>query len=306
MKSFALLSALCLTGVAVDAHADAFKPSKKDQLSLGKRASKEIRSDEKIISASDRKVRMLRDVATRLLEADPTPKTDPWEFTFDLIDRPKEMNAFALPGGPIYFFTGLYDKFETEDQLAGVLAHEITHVRKEHWAYAYADRQKRALGLSLLLVLTKANKTTQNLASISNDLLLTLPNSRKAESEADDIGLKMMVKAGFNPNGIVGAFKILSGGRKGSKGPEWLSTHPDIDKRIKTLEDKIAKLDKANFREEQPMPWAGENPRSQTLSEYLGDLRSNLLNHSENFWRPSHRQPNFGSDFNDSCPICQH
>lgn len=233
--------------------ADAFKPSKKDQVSLGKRAATEVRKQEKIVPESDQRVQMMRSVAAKLFAADPTPKGDPWEFSFDMIDK-KELNAFAFPGGPIFFFAGLVDKFETEDQLAGVLAHEITHVRKEHWAYAYADQQKRAAGLSLLLILIRANRTVSDLASISNDLLLTLPFSRKHETESDDRGFEMMIKAGYNPQGMVDSFTVLKGGGKSQKGMEWLSTHPDIDKRIARLNDKISKSS-TRYPAQKKLPW---------------------------------------------------
>lgn len=252
----ALPLALALSLMAAPmANADAFKPSKTDQVKLGKRAADELRKEEKgkVLPASDERVKVLRRVASRLL-AVVDDKDDPWEYSFDVIES-KEINAFALPGGPTFFFTGLLDRLSTEDQLAGVLAHELTHVRREHWAYAYADNQKRALGLNLLLILTRANSTVGNLASISNEIIFDLKFSRKHESEADEQGMDMMVKAGYNPNGIKQVFELLSKTSGGGRPPEWLSDHPDDKNRIKNMQARIDKMNRT-FPPQKPLPWA--------------------------------------------------
>jgi predicted Zn-dependent protease len=256
MRRFAthLIAAGILLAFPGSTNADSLKPSKKDQLSLGKRVATDIRKKERIVSDSDPKVVKLREIAKKLIEATPLTKDEPWEFSFDIVTD-KSLNAFALPGGPIFFHSALYDKFLTEDQIAGVLAHEMIHIRKEHWASSYADQVKRSLGITIVLVLLRANRTATDIASISNDLLLTLPFSRRHESESDMIGLEAMIKAGYNPQGMADAFKILAEGRKGSKPPEFLSTHPDIDKRIKRIEENIAKQT-ISFRPQVPLAWA--------------------------------------------------
>ncbi|HJP83674.1 MAG TPA: M48 family metallopeptidase [Fimbriimonadaceae bacterium] len=244
---------LAMAMVAPAAIADPFKPGKADQVKLGQRAAAEIRQKEKVLPASDERVKVLRRVASRLLSVVDDGK-DPWQYSFDVVQN-KEVNAFALPGGPTFFFTGLLDRLSTEDQLAGVLAHELTHVRREHWAYAYRDQQQRALGLNLLLIFTRANNNVAGLASIANDLIFNLPFSRKHESEADDQGMDMMVKAGYNPNGIKDVFQILAKASGSGGAPEFLSTHPNDKNRIKHMEDRIAKLNRT-FPAQRPLPWA--------------------------------------------------
>ena len=240
-------------GLAAPAHsADVFKPGKGDQVKLGQRAAAEVRKKEKVLPASDERVRTLRRVAGRLL-AQVDDGKDPWQYSFDVIDN-KQVNAFALPGGPTFFFTGLLDRLSTEDQLAGVLAHELTHVRREHWAYAYRNQQQRALGLNLLLIFTRANSTMGGIASIANDLLFTLPFSRANEEQSDSQGMDMMVKAGYNPQGMREVFEILSK-TSGGKPPEFLSTHPNDKARIGKIQAKIDKMGK-NFGPQTPLPWA--------------------------------------------------
>jgi predicted Zn-dependent protease len=166
-------------------------------------------------------------------------KKKPFQYSFDVIDS-KDINAFALPGGPIFFYTGLLDHLTTEDQVAGVLAHELGHVRFEHWAGAYADNQKRQLGISILLILLNANSTTFDIASVSDALLFQLPYSRKHESDADKTGYDLLVKAGMNPQGMVDVFTLLKAKGGSSRTAEWLSTHPDSDRRINNIKTRIS------------------------------------------------------------------
>lgn len=247
------------------ASADMFKPSKKDQLDLGKRAASEIRKKEKVLPDTDPRVQLVRKIGQRLVATIANDKNK-WDFTFDVIQgkvvtqkqkdgtekKVEEVNAFALPGGPVFFYTGLLKELKTEDQLAAVLAHEITHVRKEHWAYAYADNMKRKLGLTLLLTLGKANNEIFNIANVTDDMLFTLPYSRKHENEADALGCDMMVAAGYNPQGMVDTFEVLRKASEGKKPPEFLSTHPDDAGRIKRIKERAAKMNRT-FPDQKPL-----------------------------------------------------
>ncbi len=217
-----------------------FRPSRKDQIQLGKRAAAEIRQKEgsKVLPASDPRVKMLRRVAGRIL-ATFKDKTDNWEYSFDMIDS-KEVNAFALPGGPTFFYTGLVDKMKTEDELAAVIGHELTHVRKEHWATAYNESQKRNIAVSLLLILTRANRSVQDLAGVATETLFDLPFSRSNELEADKLGFDAMVAGKFNPQGMVDTFETLRALSTGGRPPEFLNTHPDEKNRINAVKKRIA------------------------------------------------------------------
>lgn len=244
-----MLLALMLT--ALWAHADMFKPSRNDQLALGKRAAEDIRRHEKMLPAGDERVALMRRIGAKLIA---TFKDDPakqWPFSFDIVDS-KELNAFALPGGPVFFYRGLVDKLKTEDQFAAVLGHEMTHVRKEHWAYAYADNLKRRLGLQVVLTLLRANDTMFSLADVSDEVLISLPYSRKHESEADALGCDAMVAAGYNPQGMIDVFKVLREDGGGGKMPEFMSDHPDEAARIKKIQERVAKLNRT-FPPQRPI-----------------------------------------------------
>lgn len=239
--------------MAGSAAADPFKPSQGQQIELGRRAAAEIRKEEKVLPASDPRVQTLRRVGRRLLNRVDGSK-EPWEYSFDVIES-KELNAFALPGGPVFFYTGLMDKMKTEDELAGVLSHELTHVRREHWAYAYRDSQKRNLLLNLGLIFAKANRATADLASIGSNLLFDLPFSRGHESQADSQGFDLMVKAGYNPEGMADVFELLRSESKGGNPPEFLSSHPDDKNRINRIRE-MAKKSGSNYPAMRPLSWA--------------------------------------------------
>ena len=232
--------------------ADAFRPSPDQQVLLGKRAAKELRKQEHVLPASDPRVKTLRRLARRILSTFHDKDTN-WEYSFDVIDS-KEINAFALPGGPTFFYTGLMDRLKTEDELAGVLGHELTHVRKQHWAYDYADSQKRNLGLSILLMAARANASIANLIGITNDVVFELPYSRRHETEADDGGFEALVAIGYNPQGLADTFQMLRDAVKDGAPPEFFSDHPDDKNRIKRISEKI-KLSGTPFQPQIPLDY---------------------------------------------------
>lgn len=270
---FALLILLGLPAAA-----DPFRPGIKDQIQLGKRVATNIRKEEKVLPDTHPRVKKMREIAQKILAQIPEKerKERPFEYSFDLIDN-KEVNAFALPGGPIFFFTGLFDKFETEDQLAAVLAHEIIHVRNQHWASAYADRQKRQLGIVVLLSVLNANDTVFNIAGVADSLVVELPYSRRHETEADLVGYDLMAAAGYNPQGMIDTFRTFEKLKGGKGGPEWMSTHPADRNRIKRLEDRLKK-EKRTFRTQVPLREGRRTALARTLALVsLGGPRNGLV-----------------------------
>ena len=237
IRSFGSLTVLT---VVVSAHAQLFKPSKADQIKAGKEYAAKIRRENKVLPDSDPRVRLLRQVGQRFLNAR-TPseqKKEPWEFTFDVIDS-KEVNAFAIPGGPVFFFTGLIDKLTNVDEISGIMGHELTHVRREHWASAVNSHQEKGLGILLLGTVFGANKTTMSVLDMVNQFSFNLAASRGQEREADQYGFDFDLKAGYNPEGMIQVFDMFRK-MKGNGGTvEFLSTHPDDKNRISTLTKKL-------------------------------------------------------------------
>lgn len=235
----AVAAAVFLLPAASSAQFTFKKPGPDQQIKLGEQAANELRKHEKVLPASDPRVRTLRRVGQRLLAT--IDDDEPWEFTFDVIES-KEVNAFALPGGSTFFYTGLLDRLKTEDELAGVLGHELTHVRREHWAKRVAEQNKRDLLLTGLLIFGRANNTAAGLAGLGNDLY-TMQFSRGDENDADVRGFDMMTRAGYNPQGMADVFRMLES--LGGKQPEFLSDHPSDKNRVKRIEELAAKSGKS-------------------------------------------------------------
>jgi beta-barrel assembly-enhancing protease len=266
-KRLALPLAAALTfGLVAPASADIFRPGRNDQIQLGRRAAQEIRQKERVLPETDERVRLVRRVGSRLLSG--VDAREPWEYSFDVIDN-RAINAFALPGGPIFIYTGLLDILTTEDQLAGIMAHEIIHIRQEHWANAYAEQQRRNLGLSLLLILTRANRTITDIAQIGSEVVMGLPYSRRMETEADDLGLQMMARGGYNPMGMAHVFERMQAASRGGRPPEFLSTHPSEAGRIRRIEQQVQGMNRA-FPAQRALP-RGIGAQSRTGSN-LGNI----------------------------------
>lgn len=236
---FGTLAALSMAvGLLGSAQADIFTPSVQKQIELGKEAAKQTRAKEKVLYSSDPRVQELRRLGNKLVALIPEDekKKQPFEYTFDVIDS-KELNAFAYPGGPIFFYTGLLDKMKTEDEVVGILSHELTHIRHQHWAKQYAGSLRRNLGLIALLTIIRANDDWFRVANMY-DSLTSLQYSRGDELDADGTGFELMVQAGYNPQGMVNVFQILLDASK-SKPPEFVSTHPDTQNRINKIKQRM-------------------------------------------------------------------
>ena len=242
MASRAALFSLALTLSIATASADPFRPSMAEQMKLGKQAADQIRKENKVLPDSDPRVIEMRRLGAKLVAGIPEKErtAKPFQYTFDVLDS-KELNAFALPGGPIFLNSGLLDKLKYEDEAAGIIGHELTHIRNQHWASAYADNLKRKLGITVIFMVVGANNDILNAADMLDDIVNSLPYSRKHETESDKIGYDLMAAVGYNPKGLASAFQVLLDNSKGQKVEEWMSTHPDTKKRIEAINQRITK-----------------------------------------------------------------
>ena len=154
-----------------------------------------------------------------------------------------ESNAFALPGGKVGVNTGIFKVAKNQDQLAGVIAHEIGHVVERHHNERITRQQGASTGLQILSALVGARygegvgNTVGQVGSLGAQGLILLPNSREQEGEADVVGQQLMAKAGFDPRGAVALWQNM-GSAGGSRPPEWLSTHPNPEARLRELQTR--------------------------------------------------------------------
>jgi predicted Zn-dependent protease len=160
-----------------------------------------------------------------------------WEI---VVFRSAEVNAFALPGGKIGVYTGLLGVATTQEQLAAVLGHEIAHVAKRHGKQRVQQQVIASGGLQVLQGIIGENPALMAAVGAGAQYGVLLPFSRAHESEADLVGLDLMARAGFNPQGAVQLWQNMSKAG-GSKAPELLSTHPSGETRIRDLNAKMPK-----------------------------------------------------------------
>src|SRR5215831_2917817 len=176
---------------------------------------------------------LVRRVGTRIATA--TGRNDlPWEFT--VIDDSQTVNAFALPGGKVAVYTGILPVTRDDAGLAVVLGHEVSHVMARH----SAERMTEQMGVELVARGLGAVVGDQQLTQLGANLLanaVLLPWGRKQESEADHLGLVYMAKAGYDPRTARDFWTRMADASKGqSRPPEFLSTHPSDETRIRQIE----------------------------------------------------------------------
>ena len=154
-----------------------------------------------------------------------------------------QLNAFALPGGKIGFYTGILDLMENDDQIAAVMGHEVAHVNYEHASKRAGRAAQTQFGLGLagsaLSGSPNANLWMSALG-LTTQVGNALPFSRSHESEADKVGLRYMVRAGYNPDEAVAFWTRMAQAKgDGQAPPEFLSTHPADATRIRQLKEEI-------------------------------------------------------------------
>ncbi|MCI0751525.1 MAG: M48 family metallopeptidase [Flammeovirgaceae bacterium] len=161
-----------------------------------------------------------------------------WEF--NLIDDPKTVNAWCMPGGKVAFYTAIMPICKDENGVAVVMGHEVAHAIANHGRERMSQGLLQQFGLSTLGAAMGQNPSmTQALFAQAvgyGSQLGMLSFSRKHESEADKIGLIFMAMAGYDPNEAPKFWERMSAGSGGQKPPEWLSTHPSDETRISDLQ----------------------------------------------------------------------
>lgn len=171
-----------------------------------------------------------------------------WEFV--VFDRP-EINAFVLPNGKVGAFRGLMEFARDDDELGGVLGHEVGHVLARHAAERVSQEMAVQLGVSVLQTILANGEYGQHAGEIAGALGMgavygvILPYSRSHELEADRLGVDLAQRAGFDPAGAVRFFERMAiEGRKQPEAPEVLSTHPADERRLAVLREAVAALPK--------------------------------------------------------------
>jgi predicted Zn-dependent protease len=228
--------------------------SAQEELQAGQQSAAQVAQQLPVLPDSDPVTIYVRRLGAQLAAHAPGEK---WPYTFHVVNQ-KEINAFALPGGPVFVNVGTIQAADNEAELAGVMAHEISHVVQRHGTRAASKQMAAQLPLAVLGGVMGQGALSQ-MAQMGLGFGLGsyfLKNSRKSESEADLLGTDIMYDTGFNPRAMADFFeKIQSQG--GARGPQFFSDHPDPGNRAQAVGAEVATLprktsyrpDSAEFRD---------------------------------------------------------
>jgi predicted Zn-dependent protease len=235
---------LCATGcttVPYTNRSQLMLMSESKDLQLGAAAYQEVLKKEKV-SHDPQLTEVVQRVGRRIAVA--ADKTDyQWEFT--VIDDPKTVNAFALPGGKVAVYTGLFPIARDEAGLAAVIGHEVAHALARHGAERVSQGTLMQIGAVGVAVATSGTSPGMQQAimqayGLGSTVGVALPFNRSQESEADHIGIILMAKAGYDPEASIGLWQRMATAERGASPPEWLSTHPSPKTRITDLQGWMA------------------------------------------------------------------
>lgn len=236
-----------------------------DEIQMGAQAYNQVKSDPKMRQSQDpREVEPVKRVAARIIEAAKRSKYGDmaqqfqWEVT--VIKDDKTLNAFALPGGKIAVYTGIFSVAKTEAGLAAVMGHEVVHALARHGAERMSQGQLTNAALQVAGAAAGASgsgglmsQAAMAALGVGAQVGVLLPFSRKHESEADYIGILLAADAGYDPRESVGLWERMAQLSGGGGPAEFMSTHPGHETRIEQLKKWMPEA-MAIYQTKQPIP----------------------------------------------------
>jgi len=188
-------------------------------------------------------VERVRNIVSRLVPQTKTFRPDagswPWEVHVITLD---EVNAWCMPHGKMAVYTGLLQKIQpTDDELAAVMGHEISHALREHTREQISQQMGTQTVLGIAGALFGLGETAQNLGGLVANVTLNLPKSRTDETEADRMGVELAARAGYDPRAAISLWQKMEK-LAGSQPPQWLSTHPSNATRLGDLKEYAQKV----------------------------------------------------------------
>jgi predicted Zn-dependent protease len=171
------------------------------------------------------------------------PDSAGWEWSVQVIDEPKTVNAWCMAGGRMAIYTGLIQQVDpTDDELAQVMGHEIAHALANHTAERMSVAMAGQAGVLAVGLMSDNPGQTMAAAAVAAKLAIDLPNSRTAETEADRIGIELAARAGYDPRAAVTLWQKMGKAGGGKAPPAFLSTHPSDDQRQQRLGALVPKM----------------------------------------------------------------
>ena len=233
---------------------------------LGQEAAAEARKELPLLN-DERVDDYVEDIGRRLVAAIPPEfRHSEFRYTFDVVNQ-KEINAFALPGGPMFLNRGMIEAAKTEGEVAGVMAHEISHVALRHGTAQATKGEKFQIGAIAGQVLGAiVGGTAGSIISQGSQFGLGtyfLKYGREYETQADILGAQMMARAGYDPRQMANMFKTIES-QGGRGGPEWMSSHPNPGNRYNAINREAQTL--------QVNGNAGNQAEFQSVKARLGGM----------------------------------
>lgn len=215
------------------------------EIAMGLQSAPEMAQEMGGLSNKQQAAALVKQVGQKVVKASAASRT-PYQYDFHLLADPKTINAFALPGGQIFITEGLLfrltqdGKSLNEDMLAGVLGHEIGHVVARHSAEKLAQMEL-AQGITGAVTMATYDPSNPNTAYIAQSVanMLQLKYGRDQELQSDNLGVRFMLEAGYDPENLIGVMEILKQSAGPNRTPEFQSTHPDPENRQAAIQAAI-------------------------------------------------------------------
>jgi beta-barrel assembly-enhancing protease len=213
-----------------------------EEIALGLQAAPEMAAQFGGLHPDRQAQGFLQEIGHRLLQHSDL-RDSPYQFEFNLLADDSTVNAFALPGGPIFITAALFNLLETEGEVAGVLGHEIGHVVGRHSAEQIAKSRLTeglagAAGVALYDPENPASAGAAQAAMVVGQMV-TMSYGREHELESDRIGVRLLADAGYDPRALLRVMEVLDQASQGQRQPEFLSTHPHPENRLEEIQRAI-------------------------------------------------------------------
>lgn len=195
------------------------------------------------IEPESERTKKVREITDRLIAQAVRfrPESANWNWEVRVINEPQTVNAFCMAGGKMAIYTGMWDKLKaTDDEVAQVMGHEIGHALANHTQERMSIAYGTGIGTTIAAIALGARDNTAALMQQAAVVAIALPNSRESESEADQIGIELAARAGYDPSAAVTLWEKMA--KLGGKVPEFLSTHPSPENRAARLKELGARV----------------------------------------------------------------
>lgn len=219
--------------------------SPEQEIALGLQSAPQMAQEMGGLSSNQQAAAIVKQVGQKVVQNSAARQT-PYQYDFHLLADPQTINAFALPGGQIFITEGLLMRLTTdgqslnEDMLAGVLGHEVGHVVARHSAERMAQMEL-AQGLTGAVTMATYDPSNPNTAYIAQSVanMITMKYGREQELQSDNLGVRFMLEAGYNPEYLIQVMEVLKQAAGPNRTPEFQSTHPDPENRQAEIQKAI-------------------------------------------------------------------